>query len=123
MSRARSAHATARIPTPRPRRHGGLASSVSYGVRLGLLTLFGPATQDAEHDPIVALKREYGRPLAGWERPEEPQRPTREQTIADIRETQPEDLGRVWAQVHRDWGEDASRIWQEAFSAEDASDT
>lgn len=32
---------------------------VRYRVRLVLLTVFGPATLDDEHDPIVRLKRDH----------------------------------------------------------------
>jgi hypothetical protein len=38
-----------------------LAESISYGVQLTLLTFFGPATQDDEHDPIHQLKVKYNR--------------------------------------------------------------
>jgi hypothetical protein len=48
---------------------------------------------------------------------------SREQTIIDIRETPVSELARIWPYVEREWGDDASRIWQEALSAQDASDT
>lgn len=32
-----------------------------YRVRLVGLTLFGPATLDEEHDPVQALRRQYGK--------------------------------------------------------------
>ena len=35
--------------------------SVAYWVQWLGLTLFGPAQQDSEHDPIEILKRKYGR--------------------------------------------------------------
>lgn len=41
-----------------------LRRTIAYWVRLCLLTLFGPATLDAEHDPIVQLKREHERQQA-----------------------------------------------------------
>jgi hypothetical protein len=33
---------------------------IVYKVRLLLLGLYGPAELDAEHDPIVQLKKEHG---------------------------------------------------------------
>jgi hypothetical protein len=41
-----------------PRR---ILDSIVYWVRLALLTVYGPATLDDEHDPILALKREHQR--------------------------------------------------------------
>jgi hypothetical protein len=38
-----------------------VADQVLYWVRLALLTLFGPAQLDDEHDPIVALRRDHDR--------------------------------------------------------------
>ena len=98
-------------------------ASLSYWPRLAMLTLYGPATQDAEHDPVVALKREHGRHLASWEESDEVRKLSREEVTIDIRETPAKDLGRVWPEVEQVWGEEASRIWQEALSAEDASET
>lgn len=37
-------------------------------VRLGLLTVFGPAMLDNEHDPVVQLKREHQRKQFGSQR-------------------------------------------------------
>lgn len=37
--------------------------AIAYRTRWILLQMFGPAQQDDEHDPIVALKRRYHRPL------------------------------------------------------------
>ena len=39
-----------------------MADSVEYWSKWTLLSLYGPATQDRESDPIEQLKREYGRP-------------------------------------------------------------
>lgn len=33
----------------------------AYRIRLVGLTLFGPATLDEEHDPVQALRRQYGK--------------------------------------------------------------
>jgi len=38
-----------------------IRGTIVYRVRLALLSVFGPATLDDEHDPIVQLKREYQR--------------------------------------------------------------
>jgi hypothetical protein len=64
-----SAHRSAKsAATPRAREVVGVAvegpvrrlwRTIVYWVRLCLLTLFGPATLDEEHDPIVQLKREH----------------------------------------------------------------
>ncbi|MBI1349495.1 MAG: hypothetical protein GC156_00080 [Actinomycetales bacterium] len=42
--------------------------SLSYWTRRILLGLYGPATQSMETDPIIQLKREYGRPLTPYPR-------------------------------------------------------
>ena len=44
--------------------------SLTYWVRLALLTVYGPATQDEATDPIEQLKRDYGRTTADrrWHR-------------------------------------------------------
>ncbi|MGB8021481.1 MAG: hypothetical protein WCF04_09665 [Candidatus Nanopelagicales bacterium] len=46
-----------------PRDPGGalrrLLEAITYRVRLVLLSAFGPATLDDEHDPIVALRRDH----------------------------------------------------------------
>ena len=39
-----------------------VVDSVQYWIKWTLLSLYGPATQDRESDPIEQLKREYGRP-------------------------------------------------------------
>lgn len=39
-----------------------VADSLEYWTKWALLTMYGPATQDRETDPIEQLKREYGRP-------------------------------------------------------------
>jgi hypothetical protein len=36
--------------------------SVEYWAKWTLLSLFGPAQQDREQDPIEILRRQYGRP-------------------------------------------------------------
>lgn len=36
-----------------------LLQAIAYRVRLALLSVFGPATLDDEHDPIVALRRDH----------------------------------------------------------------
>ena len=38
--------------------------AVTYRGKWLMLNMFGPAQQDDEHDPIVALKREHHRPLS-----------------------------------------------------------
>jgi len=39
-----------------------MIDSVEYWVKWTLISVYGPATQDRETDPIEQLKREYGRP-------------------------------------------------------------
>lgn len=43
---------------------GRVVKTVVYWVRVALLTLFGPATLDDEHDPIQRLRREHVRARA-----------------------------------------------------------
>ena len=38
-----------------------VVDSLAYRIQWLGLTLFGPAQQDSEHDPIEILKRKYGR--------------------------------------------------------------
>jgi hypothetical protein len=101
----------------------GIVETFTYWPHRALLALFGPATQDPDHDPIVALKRAHGRRLQDWEWPMNARREERQRTVETIRAAPQADLARLWRAVERQWGDEASRIWQEAFSAEDASDT
>lgn len=39
----------------------GLWDSLAYGVQLAALSIYGPAPQAADADPVVRLKRKYGR--------------------------------------------------------------
>lgn len=42
----------------------GWRDAVTYYAKWLMLNMFGPAQQDDEHDPIVALKRQYHRPTS-----------------------------------------------------------
>lgn len=43
--------------------------SAAYWIQLALLEAFGPAQQSDESDPIMGLKRKYGRPITpSWQR-------------------------------------------------------
>ena len=50
------------ISMTRPGRWKRAQRSVEYWAKWTLLSLFGPAQQDREQDPIEILRREYGRP-------------------------------------------------------------
>lgn len=68
---ARAAHTVGQVPAMEPwdairvgRRRGfrGFLDSIEYRWLLLLLSLYGPARQTREADPIEQLKRKYGRP-------------------------------------------------------------
>jgi hypothetical protein len=46
----------------RSTRARSVVDSMEYWVKWTLLSLYGPASQDRDTDPIEQLKREYGRP-------------------------------------------------------------
>jgi hypothetical protein len=79
--RLRTHRSVPRIATPWPWEVVGvpvvssvnrLRGTIVYWVRLALLTVFGPATLDDEHDPIVQLKREHQRQRGAEGRPPGP---------------------------------------------------
>lgn len=47
------------MPTETEGAFSRFLEAITYRVRLALLSVFGPATLDEEHDPIVALRREH----------------------------------------------------------------
>jgi hypothetical protein len=100
-----------------------LVEGVSFWTQLSLLQMFGPATQDFEHDPIARLKRKHGRALRSWDDGTDTPAEERAHAVLSIREAPAERLPELWQQTQLRWGADASRIWYEAFSATDTSQT
>ena len=48
---------------------------------------------------------------------------SRTSLVSRIATAEQSELAVLWARVVREWGDDASRLWQEALSASDASET
>lgn len=53
----------------------------------------------------------------------EDRRAERAAMLDRIAAAEPSDLSALWLRVVAEWGDQASRIWQEALSATDASET
>ncbi len=49
--------------------------------------------------------------------------PARTDLLEQIAGARPSDLAALWSRAVVEWGDDASRIWQEALAASDASET